>query len=167
MWPGWRNSRRAVEPGRRGLLAELKADPGQVGLETLLREIDKLAAVRALGLAGRTCLRTALRSWCGPGGLARAGRTRRTCGDDAAPVRLTLLAALCSARTAEITDALVDLLIGAGAEDQHPRGTRVEGELIEDLRRVRGKEGLLFRLAEAAVEHPDDTVRTASVPGRG
>jgi hypothetical protein len=36
-------------PGR-ALLAELKADPGQVGLETLLREIDKLAAVRALGL---------------------------------------------------------------------------------------------------------------------
>jgi hypothetical protein len=34
----------------RAVLAELKADPGQVGLETLLREIDKLAAVRALGL---------------------------------------------------------------------------------------------------------------------
>jgi hypothetical protein len=26
----------------RALLAELKADPGQVGLETLLREVDKL-----------------------------------------------------------------------------------------------------------------------------
>lgn len=36
-------------PGR-ALLAELKADPGPVGLETLLREIDKLAAVCALGL---------------------------------------------------------------------------------------------------------------------
>jgi hypothetical protein len=34
----------------RALLSELKADPGQVGLETLLREIDKLTAVRALGL---------------------------------------------------------------------------------------------------------------------
>jgi hypothetical protein len=31
----------------RALLAELKADPGQVGLETLLREVGKLAAVRA------------------------------------------------------------------------------------------------------------------------
>ncbi|GAA1328480.1 hypothetical protein [Pseudonocardia xinjiangensis] len=26
---------------------------------------------------------------------------------------------------------------------------------------VRGKEGILFRLAEAAVEHPDDVVRDA------
>jgi hypothetical protein len=36
-------------PGQR-LLAQLKADPGRVGLETLLREIDKLAAVRGLEL---------------------------------------------------------------------------------------------------------------------
>lgn len=36
-----------ASPGQ-GLLAQLKADPGRVGLETLLREIDKLAAVRAL-----------------------------------------------------------------------------------------------------------------------
>lgn len=34
----------------RDLLAQLKADPGQVGLETLLREIDKLNAVRSLRL---------------------------------------------------------------------------------------------------------------------
>src|SRR3954471_16918332 len=34
----------------RGLPAELKADPGQVSLETLLREVDKLAGVRALQL---------------------------------------------------------------------------------------------------------------------
>jgi hypothetical protein len=34
----------------RNLLAELKSDPGKVSLETLLREVDKLAAVRALEL---------------------------------------------------------------------------------------------------------------------
>ena len=39
---GWRRWS-ARKPGR-NLLAELKADPGQVGLETLLREIDKLGA---------------------------------------------------------------------------------------------------------------------------
>jgi hypothetical protein len=37
----------------------------------------------------------------------------------------------------------------------------VERELTEDLRRVRGNETILFRLAETAVEHPDDTVRDA------
>ena len=76
------------------------------------------------------------------------------------PVRLTLLAALCSARAAEVTDALVDLLLKINTRAER----RVEKELIEDLRRVRGKEGLLFRLAQTAVAHPDDTVRTALFP---
>jgi hypothetical protein len=33
-----------------GLLAELKSDPGQLGLETLLREITKLNMVRSLNI---------------------------------------------------------------------------------------------------------------------
>ena len=41
---------------------------------------------------------------------------------------------------------------------------RVEGELIADLKKVRGKQGILFRMAEAAVDHPDDTVRKALYP---
>lgn len=63
--------------GRGGLLAELKADPGQVSLDTLLREVDKLTAVKALRLtpdlfancsgAGRGC---------GPQGLAGGGDRR-------------------------------------------------------------------------------------------
>jgi hypothetical protein len=39
-----------AEGARGGLLTELKADPGQASLDTLLREIDKLAVVRPLGL---------------------------------------------------------------------------------------------------------------------
>lgn len=80
------------------------------------------------------------------------------------PVRLTLLAALCSARAAEVTDALVDLLPALVLKINTRAERKVEKELIEDLRRVRGKEGLLFRLAQTAVAHPDDTVRTALFP---
>ncbi|HYB39576.1 MAG TPA: hypothetical protein VEF72_30235 [Mycobacterium sp.] len=71
-------------------------------------------------------------------------------------MRLNLLAALCCVRAAEITDALVDLLIGLVHKINARADRRVERELIDDLRRVRGK-AILFRLAEAAVEHPDDT----------
>ncbi|MDQ2706954.1 MAG: hypothetical protein M3Z25_04670 [Actinomycetota bacterium] len=73
-------------PGR-ALLAELKADPGQVGLETLLREIDKLAAVRALGSAARVVLRRereAVRGVACPGcpvlSVGSAGGTTSGCG---------------------------------------------------------------------------------------
>jgi hypothetical protein len=41
---------RADVAGGRGLLAELKADPGPLGLETLLTEIAKLGRVRSIGL---------------------------------------------------------------------------------------------------------------------
>jgi glycosyltransferase A (GT-A) superfamily protein (DUF2064 family) len=70
-------------------------------------------------------------------------------------VRLTLLAALCWRGSAEITDALVELLIGLVHKINARADRRVE-RATEDLRRVRGKEGVLFRLAEATVEHPDE-----------
>ena len=79
-------------------------------------------------------------------------------------MRLTLLAALCWVRSAEITDALVDLLIALVHKIDARAEQRVERELLADLRRVRGKDGLLFRLAEAAIEHPDETVREALFP---
>ena len=81
-----------------------------------------------------------------------------------APLRATLLAAFCHLRGQEITDNLVDVLIetvhriGAKAEQ------RVERELIEDLKRVSGKNGLLFQLAEAALAHPDGIVREVVFP---
>ena len=147
----------------RQLLAELKADPGQVGLETLLREIDKLNAIRSLRLPADLfgdASEKLVEAW-----RARAARSYPSDLRAAPrPVRLTLLAALCWVRTAEITDALVDLLIGLVHKINARADRRVERELIDDLRRVRGKEAILFRLAEAAVEHPDDTVREALFP---
>jgi len=81
-----------------------------------------------------------------------------------APLRATLLAAFCHLRGQEITDNLVDLLI----DTVHRIGTkaeqRVERELIEDLKRVSGKNGLLFQLAEATLAHPDGIVREVVFP---
>ena len=57
-------------------------------------------------------------------------------------------------------DLLIDTVhrIGAKAEQ------RVERELIEDLKRVSGKNGLLFQLAEATLAHPDGIVREVVFP---
>ena len=156
-------SERLEDLATRELLADLKADPGQVGLETLLREIDKLAAIRSLRLppglfAGAS--KRLVQAW-----RARAARSYPSDLRAASqPVRVTLLAALCWVRSAEITDALVDLLIGLVHKINARADRRVERELIDDLRKVRGKEAILFRLAAAAVEHPDDTVRDAVFP---
>ena len=110
----------------RQLLAELKADPGQVGLETLLREIDKLNAIRSLRLppdlfAGAS--EKLVEAW-----RARAARSYPSDLCTAPrPVRLTLLAALCRVRSAEIADALVDLLIGLVHKINARADRRVDG----------------------------------------
>ena len=63
-----------------------------------------------------------------------------------------------------ITDGLVELLIeiihhiGARAE------RKVERELLEDLKRVTGKQTLLFELADAALAHPEGIVREVVFP---
>jgi hypothetical protein len=96
---------------RPNVLAELKADPGPLGLDTLLAEIGKLSSVRAPGLADEVFADASDRivaSW-------RARPTRMYPSDSTdcgKPVRYTLLAALCWTRQAELVDGLVELLIG-------------------------------------------------------
>jgi TnpA family transposase len=146
-----------------GILAQLKADPGPLGLETLLGEIEKLQQLQALGLPAGLFADVSeklLAAWRARAAPEYAAWLRR----HPTPVRLTLLAVLCWTRTVEIIDALVELLIALVNKINTGAERRVTGELIADLKRVRGKEGLLFALAEAAVDHPDDTVRQALFP---
>ena len=76
----------------------------------------------------------------------------------------TLLAALLHSREREITDTLADLLISTVHRINARAEKKVTEQLVAEFRRVAGKENILFRLAEAAVDHPDDTVRTALFP---
>ena len=78
--------------------------------------------------------------------------------------RLTWLAAFGHLHGRTLTDDLADLLIetihhiGARAE------RRVERELLDDLKRVAGKQNLLFDLAGAVLEQPDGIVRDVVFP---
>jgi TnpA family transposase len=78
--------------------------------------------------------------------------------------RLTGLAIYVHLCGRTLTDNLIDLLIetihhiGARAE------RRVENELLDDLKRVTGKQNLLFEVAGAALENPDGVVRDVVFP---
>jgi TnpA family transposase len=151
------------EAGSRGVYVELKGDPGQLGLDTLLREIAKLERIQAVGLPENLfsdASEKLLEAW-----KARAASEYPAWMRAHPPaIRVTLLATLCWVRAAEITDSLVELLIGLVHKINAHAERRVEKELVDDLKRVRGKEGILFALAEAAVEHPDETIRRALFP---
>jgi hypothetical protein len=80
------------------------------------------------------------------------------------PLLITLLAAYCHVRGQDLTDTLVDLLLEIAHHIASKAETRVEQQLIEELKRVAGKNGLLCRLAEAALEHPDGIIREVVYP---
>ena len=148
---------------RPNVLAELKSDPGPLGLDTLLAEIGKLSMVRALGLTEAVFGDASDRivaAW-----RARAARMYPSdFADCPEPVRYALLAALCWTRQAELVDGLVELLIGLIHRINARAERRVEKELIGELANVPGKRGIFTKIIDAALERPDDTVREAVYP---
>ena len=150
----------------RAAWTELKTDPGPPTLATVLTEVAKLERLRALELPDDLFARV-------PPKVLQAYRRRAAVEETyelrrhPAPVRLTLLAVFCWLRSRELADTLVDVLlqlihyIGAKAE------RKVEHELLDELRRVTGKTGLLLRIAEASVDNPDGLVRDVVFPAAG
>jgi len=145
------------------LLRMIKSSPGAVSLSTMLAEIGKLKAITVFELPGnlfRDIAPPVLKEWRDQAMTESPSHTR----DHPVELRIALLAALLCCRRREITDALVNLLlstvhrIGARAE------RKVTTELVNAFMRVQGKEGLLFKVADASLARPDDPVRKVVFP---
>jgi Domain of unknown function (DUF4158) len=146
--------------------SRLQADPGRVGLESLFAEIDKLEIVRALKL---------------PPGILKQHhpelikRFRRRVATEAVwelrrhpeHIRLPLLVFYCVPREGEIIDGLIELLLEITHRITVRAERRVVEELLDEYRQVRGKTGILFRVAEAAVSNPEGIVREVIFPVAG
>ena len=159
---------RLLDAGRiptldRALLQELRADPGRATLDNLFQEIAQLECIRALQLPPTLfddMAPTVLQAYRQRVAVEEPYELRR----HAVPLRMTLLAAYCLLRGRELTDILVDLLLelvhrlGAKAE------RKVEKALVDDLKRVHGKTGMLYRLAEASLGHPTGVVHEVIFP---
>lgn len=145
------------------VLGLIKSEPGNVSLESMMTEIGKLEAVRAINLPPGLFVDVAprvLAGWRGRAAVEAPSHLRR----HPQPLTVTLLAALVHRRELEITDTLVELFIatvhriGARAE------RRVTNELINAFKRVTGKENILFQIADAALQQPDGAVREVVFP---
>ncbi|HTP30452.1 MAG TPA: hypothetical protein VMK12_32945, partial [Anaeromyxobacteraceae bacterium] len=144
----------------------LRADPGRVGLESLLSEAEKLQRLRALALP-EDILK--------PFHPELVKRLRRRAATESVwelrrhsdEVRLPLLVFFSVPREAEIVDGLVELLMQVTHRMGDRAERRVVEELLADFRHVRGKTGILYRIAEAAVEQPEGLVREVIFPIAG
>jgi hypothetical protein len=142
---------------------ELKTDPGGNGLSSAFAEIAKLQCIRQVGLPAD------LFQDISPKVLytyRQRAATEPTCElkRHPDPIRYSLMAAFCWLRSQEVTDNLVELLIHLVHRISSRANRKVTKELLNDLRKVSGKNGLLFHLAEAAVSYPDGIVKEVLYP---
>jgi TnpA family transposase len=162
--PSERTSEEEDEPEQDALpLGFIRADPGNVSLDSMLTEIEHLLVVRSVGLPAGLFVDVApkvVAAWRARAAVEAPSHLRV----HAAPLRLTLLAALLVSREREITDTLVELFIGTVHRINARADKRVKDELIREFRRVTGKETILFHMSQAAITHPDDTCRAALFP---
>ena len=148
---------------QRALWQALKADPGRASTDTMLEEIAKLEQLRALDLPPALFAhvpRKVLRGLRQRAAVEEPYELRR----HPAPLRFTLIAAFCHLRMQETSDTLVEVLLEIVHRLEVRAERRVERELLEDLKRVTGKNNLLFRLAEAALEHPEGVIKDVVYP---
>ncbi|MEO8127781.1 MAG: Tn3 family transposase [Bryobacteraceae bacterium] len=145
------------------LLLQLRSDPGKPSLTSVQDQLAKLEIIRQLDLPAdlfshalpheleRYRQRVAVEA---PYELRRHPEANR----------LTWLAAFAHLRGRTLIDDLIDLLI----ETIHHIGARaerkVDRELLEDVKRVTGKQNLLFELADATLGKPDGIVREVVYP---
>jgi hypothetical protein len=148
------------------VLALVKSVPGNVSLESMLTEIRKLTAIRAIGLPPGLFADVApkvVSGWRARAAVESPSHLRRRLKNSPQSM-VTLLAALLTEREREVTDSLVDLLIAT----VHRIGARAERKVTEELinafRRVTGKENILFAIAEASPARPSDAVREVVYP---
>ncbi|MGH3544369.1 MAG: DUF4158 domain-containing protein [Mycobacteriales bacterium] len=145
------------------VLGQVKASAGNVSLESMLVEIDKLAAVKAVGLPADLFADIApkvVATWRRRAMVELPSHLR----EHPETLRWTLLAALLHGRRAEIIDALVELLITTVHRIGARAHRRVTEQLVNAFKKVTGKENILFRVAEAALSAPDKAVRDVVFP---
>lgn len=145
----------------------LKSAAGKLGTKTILEEIKKLDFVRSFDIEAK-------RHFPGTSRTILQMLHERARAEDAAqmqrhplPVRVTLMAALLHQRRMEITDNVVKILLQLIRRIDKKANRELERQIVQDIKKVFGKNRLLYLIAEAATQCPDKTVREVVFPAVG
>ena len=145
------------------VFAAIRDEPGNVSVKTIGQETFKLGAIRAVGLPDDLFADVApkvLASWRARVAAEAPSHLRSHPHE----VMVTLLAAYLYCRHREITDALADLLIATVHRINARADTKVTSDFVAELKRVSGKENILFKMTEAALQSPGERVEDVIYP---
>ena len=160
------NDESAEQSGKKVKMSDfafLKTDPGAVGLGSFLAEIEKLKHIRDVGLP------TNLFADSSPKLVKtyrhRAGtETPYLLRQHKDSIRYTLMASFCVQRAQEITDNLIEILTTIIKRIDNRAEKRINQELIDEFKKVSGKTGLLYQIAEASIAEPSGIIEQVIFP---
>ncbi|MCL2321000.1 MAG: Tn3 family transposase, partial [Oscillospiraceae bacterium] len=143
--------------------SELRSDPGRIGIESVFREVNKLRTIKQLEIPNTLFNNI-------PKKVLKKYKERVTTEDlreirrHPDNVKYTLLASFFWLRGREITDNLIELLIQIVHRINVRAERKIDKELINDFKRVNGKTGILFQMADAALNNPEGIVKNVLFP---
>lgn len=143
--------------------SELRSDPGRIGLESVFKEVVKLRTIQQLELPNDLFNNI-------PNKILKKYKQRVATEDlkelrrHPDNIRYTLLASFFWLRGREIADNLIELLIQIVHRINVRAERKIEKELINDFRKVNGKTGILFQMADAALNHPEGIIKEILFP---
>ncbi len=143
--------------------SQLRTDPGRIGLDSIFKEITKLKTIQQLNLPPDLFKDI-------PQKIIKKYKQRAVSEDirelrrHPEPIRYTLLAAFFYLRGQEITDNLIELLTQIIHRISVRAERKVDKELLNDFKKVNGKNGILFNMAEAVLNNPDGIIKDVLFP---
>ena len=152
-----------ITEGDSVLFRQLKADPGNLSLQTILDESAKLECIRKVNLSPE--LFKGL-----PFKLLKKYRDRvitepaREIRRHPPKIRYALFAIFLYMRGREITDNLIELLILLVHNIETGSEKKVKNEIIEQITTVTNKEEILYKVACVSIEKRKDCVEDAIFP---
>jgi len=152
--------------GELDVLSAIRASPGNVSLASMLTEISKLEATRAIDLPTnlfRGISSKVLSAWRARAAIESPSHLRA----HEQPVRLVLLATLVHLRQREITDTLVELLNSVIHKINAHADKSVTEAFVRQYKRTRNTDTLLGQVAEASLQAPEKPVQEVIYPVLG
>jgi TnpA family transposase len=144
-------------------LQHLRSSTGAVQLKTILTEVKNLERIQSLQLPNDLFSGVPL--------LLKERAKRRVVTEELHEVkrhpeaiRYTILAAFCSLRAQEIRDNLAELLCDTVHRLSTRSEKRVDAAIMQDIKRVYGKNRLLYYIALASLKAPEGKVHEVIFP---
>lgn len=149
--------------GKRVTFSTIKSDPGKIGINSVVKETEKLLFINSLNIPDKALKQLnskTLSTYKMRVASQSAWETKR----HPPTTRYALVAIFLFLRKAEIIDGLIELLIQIVHRLSVRADNKVKKTILKDFKKVYGKNNILFQIADAAINKPEGLIKDVIFP---